>query len=116
MSCPQNIREELARNAESGRKRSSKFTTERPTDWSPSTVKDPRDPEKLIYFTPLTAWDFIVDLLRSNCDVLVVQLEKPPGKTAYQLIVPGHPQIYIKLELTPPGVYGRSFHNSEYKF
>jgi hypothetical protein len=116
MSCPPHIRAELARNAESGRKRSTKFTTDRPTDWNPNIVKDPRDPEGKTYFTPTTAWYFIVELLQNGCEVIVVELDRPPGKTGYEIRVPGHPNIYIKLELAPPGVYGRSFHYSEFKY
>jgi hypothetical protein len=116
MSCPDNIRAELARNAASGRRRTSDFTQERPTDWNPGIIKDPRDPEGKLYFTPMTAWFFIVELLEARCDVVAVPLDKPAGRIGYQLIVPNHPNIYIKLELAPPGVYGRSFHYSEYKY
>jgi hypothetical protein len=116
MSCPENIRTELARNASSGRKRTTLFTSERPTDWNPLHVKDPRDSTGQLYFTQLTAWYFVVELLESGCDVQTIALDRPRGGTGYRLIVPNHPNIYIKLELAPPGVYGRSFHYSKYNY
>jgi hypothetical protein len=114
MSIPESIRMELIRNAESGRKRTSKFSPLRPTDWRPTTVIDPRHPDKLC-FTDLSAWDFIVEILQEGCDVRTIELQKPAGKVGYEIVVPNNPQIYIKLQLcTPPGIVGRSFHVSEY--
>ena len=110
---PPNIRNELIANAERGKRRTSTFSRERPTDWRPSTVVDPRDPEKRC-FTDMTAWDFIVDILKSGCEVEEIALDKPPNKVAYVLKIAGHPHIYIKLQLGQPGVVGRSFHHSEY--
>jgi hypothetical protein len=113
---PPNIRLELIANADVGRRRTSKFSPTRPTDWRPTTVVDPRDQEKRC-FTDLTAWDFIVEILKKGCDVKVIELRQPAGKVGYEIIVPEHPNIYIKLQLfSPPGVIGRSFHYSEHIF
>jgi hypothetical protein len=110
---PPNIRSELIANAERGKRRSSAFSRERPTDWRPTTVVDPRDSEQRC-FTDMTAWDFIVEMLQSGCEVEEIVLDKPQGKIGYVLKIAAHPHIYIKLQLGPPGVVGRSFHCSEY--
>lgn len=116
MSIPDNLRSELIRYAENGRRHTSKFSPDRPTDWRPTTVIDPRDSDKRC-FTDMTAWDFIAAILREECEVKVVQLFKPAGKTGYEIVVPNCPHIYIKLQLfSPPGLIGRSFHVSEFNF
>ncbi|MDH6268401.1 hypothetical protein M2360_003806 [Rhizobium sp. SG_E_25_P2] len=54
-------------------------------------------------------------MLESGCDIEIVVLDKPPGKTAYVIKVAGHPpvsHIYIKLQLGSDFVQGRSFHES----
>lgn len=114
-SIPPNIRSELTTNSAHGRRRSSVFSRDRPTDWRPGTVVDPRDQERRC-FTDLTAWSFIEEILLAECDVVAILLDKPPGKTGYVLKVKDHPNIYIKLQLATPGVVGRSFHYSNFTY
>lgn len=67
-------------------------------------------------FTDAGAWDFIVENLRAGCQVMRVDLEKPPGKTGYVMKLQGaqgRPFIYVKLQIVSGVVYGRSFHNSD---
>jgi hypothetical protein len=109
-----NIRHELAKLCSSKKTRDSAWTRERPTDWRPMQVKDPRSGAE---FTPAGAWDFVVELLEGGAPLREMSLEKPPGKTGWVLVVDGvkgEPQIYIKLQLVGGMVVGRSFHNSEY--
>jgi hypothetical protein len=65
-------------------------------------------------FTPLTVWDYIADCLENGTPVEVIVLDRPPGKKGYVLKIPQPDKqvLYIKLQLAPPGVLGRSFHYS----
>lgn len=109
------IRAELARNCLRSRCRTAEFSRSRPTKWSPSTIIDPRDPEKRC-FTDNTAWDYIAERLQALEPVEVITLDLPAGKKGYVMKIP-QPDgqiLYIKLQLTPPGIVGRSFHHSNY--
>ena len=67
-------------------------------------------------FTPAGAWEFIMELLKDGHPIEAIELDFPPGCTGYVLKVPEtakQAEIYIKLELGPGGVWGRSFHYSE---
>lgn len=107
------IRHMLATRCTSKRTRNTSFSTSQPTDWKPNSLRDPRNPTQ--YFTEDSAWQFISELIRDGCELEIVALEKPPGKTGYVIKVAGHPpvsQIYIKLQLVSCKVIGRSFHES----
>jgi hypothetical protein len=110
--CPPNIRSELAALCRRSRCRSCLFTIAAPTDWRPATVIDPRDDDGRA-FSDLTAWDYVAELLENGTVVECVTLKYPPGKKAYVMkIVTNKGIIYIKLQLSKPGVLGRSFHYS----
>ncbi|MFM0185050.1 hypothetical protein PQR25_04630 [Paraburkholderia nemoris] len=112
--CPSNIRSELIANCRRSKCRTSAFTPESPTKWRPTTVIDPTDAEGRA-FTDSTAWEYVATLLEQNVDVEVIILTKPRGKKAFVMKVQApQGEIYIKLQLGPPGVKGRSFHYSEY--
>jgi hypothetical protein len=89
------------------------WTRDRPTDWRPTTVRDPASGE---LFTQEGAWMYIVELLENNHVIETIVLAKPPDKTGYVLHVDvggSASRIYIKLELGCGKVYGRSFHYDE---
>lgn len=107
------IRRMLATRCGSKRTRSATFSHLQPTDWKPTSLRDPRDQTQ--YFTDDSAWEFISQLLVDGCKVETVVLEKPPGRTGYVIKVAGCPpvsHIYIKLQLGADTVIGRSFHES----
>jgi hypothetical protein len=108
------LRLELARLCRS-KKRSSEFSRERPTRWSPGTVKDPDD-ESGRCFTPHRAWEYVALQLEAGHTVEVIVLDKPAGKKGYVMKIeqPDKQILYIKLQLCPPGIFGRSFHYSMY--
>ncbi len=112
---PENIRAELIRLCEKSKCRISEFSRERPTHWSPGTVVDPRNSDGNC-FTDNTAWDFIAECLKKGHPVKKKVLKKPPGKIGYVMQIPQSDGkiIYIKLQLAPPGVVGRSFHYSDF--
>jgi hypothetical protein len=55
------------------------------------------------------------EMIRSGVDIEIIELQFPPGKKAYVMLVPSHDRkipIYIKLQLGGDSVIGRSFHYS----
>lgn len=110
---PNSIRFDLARLCRATKQRSSEFSRAKPTHWSPGSVVDPDD-ENGRCFTPFRAWEYVAECLEANHPVEVIILDIPPGKKGYVLIVkqPNGENLYIKLQLCPPGVFGRSFHYS----
>lgn len=109
------LRSELARLCRASKQRTSEFSREKPTRWSPSTVLDPDD-ENGRCFTPFRAWEYLADRLDAGHPVEIIVLDLPPGKKGYVLKI-DHPNgkiLYVKLQLCPPGVHGRSFHYSIY--
>jgi hypothetical protein len=108
-----NVRSELVRLCRDSKKRSSEFSRTHPTRWSPGAVKDPDNADGHC-FTPYTAWEYIADRLEGGEPVEILILDKPPGKKGYVLkILQSDKQtLYIKLQLSQPGVLGRSFHYS----
>lgn len=110
---PENVRKDLARLCRTSKQRNSEFSRERPTRWSPGTVVDPDD-ENGRCFTSYRAWEYVADRLDAGDAVEVLILDQPPGKKGYVLKIPqANGQIlYVKLQLFPPGVLGRSFHYS----
>ncbi len=88
------------------------FSQERPCEWRPTTVLNPRTG---MCFSPLEAWHFVEEQLQAGCAIQEVELEKPPGRKAYVLQIElerGKPQVYVKLEPCGDKIFGRSFHYS----
>ena len=108
------IRLEAAILARRKKARSVKFSREAPCEWQPQAVNDPKTGT---VFTRDGAWEFIAGKLEDkNQSVRWVELRKPPGKKAFQMIV-GHSDgdIYIKFQLGAGKIKGRSFHYSTRK-
>lgn len=112
---PAHLRSELARLCRASKQRSSEFSRERPTKWNPGRVLDPLD-ENGRPFTPHRAWEYVADLLEAGHFVEAKTLDQPQGKTGYimKILQPDKQVLYVKLQLCPPGVLGRSFHYSKY--
>lgn len=88
------------------------FTKKQPTHWSPHTVTDPSTGQP---FTSFGCLDFIKNLLENKYPIEVIVLDKPPGAAGYVMkVVPGggDAEIYIKLQIGPGWLVGRSFHYS----
>lgn len=107
------IRRTLAERCSSRRSRRVLFSSAAPTDWRPSSLRNPsREAE---YFTEDSAWEFIAQNLLSGCSIDTIVLQMPAGKLGYVLLVPGVlpvQLIYIKLQMGSDVVIGRSFHES----
>lgn len=59
------------------------------------------------------AWEFIASQIENGHPIIEMTLRRPPGKTGYVLKVHLKNEVlYIKLQLTPGRIYGRSFHYS----
>ena len=104
----------LAKLARSERTRDDTWTRKRPTEWRPTTVRDPRG-GFFPTFTRHSAWDFVAEKLEEGHPVEIVPLDEPPARVGYVLKVEleGDPQtLYVKLELSRNRrlVHGRSFH------
>ena len=108
-------RAQLVSRARHARTRDARFTIQRPTDWCPTEVRNP-DGGRDGYFTHSTAWEFIASRLEAGEDVEIIELEKPKGSKGYVMKIslgPGSPELYVKLQMGPTKVYGRSFHYSK---
>lgn len=87
-----------------------------PRDWRPTSVVNPKDEDGQV-FTEVGPWTFVAELLESGHPIQEIDLDHPPGKKGYVLLVPGaegRPEIYVKLQLGSGKVLGRSFHYSEH--
>lgn len=63
-----------------------------PRDWRPHEIFNPLTGEP---FTDAQAWDFVAQLLREpSFAIEEVQLDSPPGKTAYVLQAPLNLRAY----------------------
>ena len=94
-------------------RRDRKRSRERPRKWHPTTVNNP---ETGFPFTPASAREFVASTLEDGHPVQEIKLEKPPGARAYAFTIelePHRPPLYVKLELGPSQVFGRSFHYSD---
>ena len=109
--APEPIRHEAAILASRKRARSVSFSQETPCDWRPQTVISPVDGQP---FTPEGAWQFISQVLRDESQAVeCIELQHPPGKKAYVMLVPtDEREIYIKFQLGSGKIFGRSFHYS----
>jgi hypothetical protein len=69
-------------------------------------------------FTDCDAFEAIADALENEiAEIKTVTLRIPPGKTAYEMLIPqpgGRAPIYAKLQLGSGQVLARSFHYSDY--
>ena len=108
-------RHQLALLARRSRARSNDFSAYRPTDWRPNQVRNPNG-QLDGYFTDLTAWNLVAERLEQGEEVDVIDLHQPKGAKGYVMMIdlgPMEPMVYVKLELRPGKIIGRSFHYSE---
>lgn len=108
-------RRQLVILARRSQDRVTEFSADRPTDWRPGQVRNPKGILDT-YFTESAAWDFIASKLENGHPVEVVELRKPIGTRGYVMKIdtyPDEPQIYVKLQLGSGKVIGRSFHYSK---
>jgi hypothetical protein len=106
------IRQLLIRLLGRPKARINAFTDERPTEWRPTTV---RNPVTGMCFSVLESWHFAKARLEGGCKLKLKVLDHPPGCKAYEFEVvleKNMPPVYIKLEPRGDKVYGRSFHYS----
>lgn len=112
----QETRGQLVILARRSRARTSAFSRSRPTDWRPTTV---RNPDGLLdtHYTDSTAWELIAARLEAGEEVEVIELHQPPGARGYVMKIDmgaDVPMLYVKLQLGAGRIIGRSFHYSEY--
>jgi hypothetical protein len=84
---------------------------ERPSDWKPDEI---RQEDRCALARP-QAWFLIAEWLEEDCELFLVQLDKPPGKVAYAFEkLYCNQRVYVKLEIADGDrvLYGRSFHLS----
>ena len=96
--------------------RIASFSRERPTDWRPTQVRNPRGVLDT-HFTDSTAWELIAQRLEHGQEVNVIELRKPKGAKGYVMLIDlgsDVPDLYVKLQLGAGKIFGRSFHYSEY--
>jgi hypothetical protein len=70
-----------------------------------------------VRIVPATGERLTAEMIRSGVDIEIIELQFPPGKNAYVMLVPSHDPktpIYIKLQLGGDSVIGRSFHYSNH--
>jgi hypothetical protein len=112
VGVPDETRNRLATWACSRRTRTREFRSDRPCDWRATGMTDPRSGE---IFTEDGAWEYAAEMIRSGVDIEIVELDHPPGKKGYVMLIPSHDPttaIYVKLQLGGDCVIGRSFHYS----
>lgn len=108
------IRRQIASLARKPRRRTAAFSRARPTRWEPFTVINP---ETDFPFSRESAWELVAREIERQSRVDVVKLRHPAGATGYVMKIrlePNRPRLYIKLELRPGRIYGRSFHYSDH--
>ena len=109
-------RHQLAILARRRHARTSAFSRERPCDWCPNQVRNP-DGILDTYFTDSTAWRLIAERLEAGEEVEVIELTQPRGARGYVMRIDlgsDLPELYIKLQLGPGRIFGRSFHYSQH--
>ena len=116
MTVPnESVRRQLALLARRSRDRVTEFSAERPTDWRPGQVRNPKGVLDT-HFTDAAAWELIAACLEDGHPIEIVELHKPKGAVGYVMkidIEPGRPKLYVKLQLGSGKSVGRSFHYSE---
>ncbi len=98
--------------------RSNNWSSERPTEWRPQTVRDP-DSGFFPYFSSDRAWDLVASVLEKGHPVEAQSLDKPSGAVGFVLKIRlqiDEPLLYVKLELGKRKnfLFGRSFHYSRH--
>jgi hypothetical protein len=96
--------------------RITEFRPDRPTDWRPGQVRNPNGILDT-HFTDAAAWELIASKLEEGHPVEVLELHKPAGARGFVMKIdlePGQPRAYVKLQLGPGRIIGRSFHYSEH--
>ncbi|GMO35221.1 hypothetical protein [Bradyrhizobium sp. TM233] len=113
MADLETIRARLVRLCESKRSRRVIFTSDAPSQWQPRQFTDPRTRQA---FTDEGAWTYISRALSDGAAIEEIVLERPPGASAYVLLLPGanSRKLYVKLQICGDHVRGRSFHESEF--
>ncbi len=109
-------RHQLAVLSRRSKSRIVEFSRERPIDWYPGGVINPNGVLDR-YFTDSAAWDFIADKLEQMHPVEVLDLKIPAGAKGYVMKIDmgeNTPQLYVKLQLGPGKIIGRSFHYSKH--
>lgn len=105
-------RARLAGLARQAKCRTSAFSQHRPCQWDPfNTLSDGG-----YSYTDAGAWAALADYLESDAPIYTTSLDKPPGAWAYVLFLAPTKLwrgIYMKFEVTGPGLHGRSFHHPE---
>ena len=69
------------------------------------------------HFEEDSAWRLIADRIEQGEPIEIVRLRQPKGCKGYVMKIdlePDAPKLYVKLELGPRKVIGRSFHYSEH--
>jgi hypothetical protein len=116
MSINSETRNQLILLVRRPKSRHVQWTPESPTDWQPSSVRNPKGILDQ-YFTPSSAWEFIAEQLEAGCEVEVVEIRKPPGKKAYVMKIEvdeNLARVYVKFEHKSGKIWGRSFHYSDH--
>lgn len=103
----------MAKKARFKDSRINEFSLELPCDWGPHKIINPKTG---FPFSDATAWELIADLLENGHEASVVDLDKPPGMQALEILYdldPNQPYLYLKVHMGKSGVViGRSFHLS----
>ena len=109
-------RRQLAQWARHRKTRNANWTSEKPTDWNPNSVRNPLS-EMGLTFTNPEAWEFVATKLEDGHPIKVVQLVREPGRDALVMNIDlgeGIPSLYVKLQPQSGRIFGWSFHYSEY--
>ena len=110
----ESVRADLLRRCADTRLRSVTHSRERPCCWMPGTVRNPVTDAP---FRPAEAWDYVARMISAGIPIEIIELDLPPGKRGF-VIKPtgvGGEVIYVKFEFGASGVFGRSFHASDYQ-
>ena len=70
-----------------------------------------------MFFTDTTAWELIAARIAGGEEVRVIELRQPKGAKAYVMRIDlgsEVPKLYVKLQLGPRKILGRSFHYTEH--
>lgn len=108
------VRQDLLRRTASERTRHVTNCRERPSKWRPGSVRSPATGAP---FRPDEAWEFARAALASGIPIEIMELDLPPGKRGFVIkpVGVGGEVIYVKFEFGAKGVFGRSFHASDYQ-
>jgi hypothetical protein len=85
-----------------------------PCRWYPTTVINQSTG---LPYNDGGAFEAIAEAIDRGVPMTTVVLREPPGKTAYEMLIPqigGRGPIYVKVQLGAGQVLARSFHYSDY--